>query len=57
MKLFKKDAVLKHPGPVNFGVELEAAVLKDKRSRIFEQVTNGVFVREALMRAMLPEKK
>ena len=38
-----------HPGPVNAGVELDAAVVDHARSLIRRQVTNGVFVRVAVL--------
>ena len=38
-----------HPGPVNAGVELDAAVVDHARSLIRRQVTNGVFVRMAVL--------
>ena len=49
-------AVLLHPGPVNYGWELEAALAKNPRySLINEQVTNGVAVRmAALLHCLAP---
>jgi aspartate carbamoyltransferase catalytic subunit len=41
--------ILLHPGPVNYGVELEHSITKLQQSMIDRQVTNGVFVRMALM--------
>jgi aspartate carbamoyltransferase catalytic subunit len=46
----KKDALIMHPGPVNYGVEIELDVLNDSRCQILNQVENGVFLREALIR-------
>ncbi len=46
----KKDALIMHPGPVNYGVEIEANVHEDERCAILKQVENGVFIREALIR-------
>ncbi len=48
-KLLKQNALILHPGPVDFGLELERKVLSDKRCRIHEQVANGVRVRRALV--------
>jgi aspartate carbamoyltransferase catalytic subunit len=42
-----------HPGPVNRGVELSPAVMDGERSRILEQVTNGLAVRMALLYLLL----
>jgi aspartate carbamoyltransferase catalytic subunit len=54
--LAKPTAVLLHPGPVNYGWELEAALAKNPRySLINEQVTNGVAVRmAALLHCLAP---
>jgi len=46
----KKDKIiLLHPGPVNYGVELDYSVSKLHNSMIDRQVTNGVFTRMATM--------
>lgn len=42
------DYVL-HPGPVNYGIELDEAVARSSKSLIMEQVFNGVCLREALL--------
>lgn len=49
----RPDGILLHPGPVIRGVEYSAFVLNDKRCKVLDQVTNGVFVRAALMSIML----
>jgi aspartate carbamoyltransferase catalytic subunit len=38
-----------HPGPMNEGVEIDAAVAHGVRSLVERQVTNGVAVRMALL--------
>lgn len=53
LKHLRSDGVLLHPGPVIRGVELSAFVLNDKRCKVLDQVTNGVFVRASLMSIML----
>ncbi len=50
---FRKDGILLHPGPVIRGVEFSNYVLSDSRSRILDQVTNGVFVRASLLSYIL----
>jgi aspartate carbamoyltransferase catalytic subunit len=50
MKLMNKNSFLLHPGPVNFGTELDRDVLNDSRTLIFEQVANGVIAREKLLK-------
>ncbi len=49
MRHAKQDAIIMHPGPVNFGVELSRDVMNDPRTRILDQVTNGVAARMACM--------
>lgn len=50
LKNLKIDSLIMHPGPINYGVEIEQEVLKDPRCKILKQVENGVFLREALIR-------
>lgn len=50
---FRPDGILLHPGPVIRGIEFSAFVMNDKRCKVLDQVTNGVFVRAALMSIML----
>ncbi len=45
----REDAVILHPGPYNRGVELTDEVLDDPRSRYVTQVSNGVYVRMAVL--------
>lgn len=46
--------VLMHPGPVNWGVELERGVEEETTTLILSQVTHGVAVRMALLYLLLP---
>jgi aspartate carbamoyltransferase catalytic subunit len=48
----KPGAPVLHPGPMNEGVEISAALAHGSRSLIEEQVTNGVAVRMALLYLM-----
>ncbi len=43
------DALVMHPGPINRGVEIGAAVADGAQSTILDQVTNGVAVRMAVL--------
>lgn len=52
LKSLKPAGLVMHPGPINYGVELETEILKDSRSCIMKQVENGVFLREALIRSL-----
>lgn len=45
----RPDAPVMHPGPMNEGIEIDAAVAHGSRSLIEKQVTNGVAVRMALL--------
>jgi aspartate carbamoyltransferase catalytic subunit len=45
----RPGAPVLHPGPMNEGVEIDAAVAHGARSLIEQQVTNGVAVRMALL--------
>lgn len=52
LKHFRPDGILLHPGPVIKGIEFSAFVMNDKRCKVLDQVTNGVFVRASLMSLM-----
>ena len=45
----RPDAVILHPGPMNRGVEIDAAVASSSRARVTRQVHNGVSVRMAVL--------
>jgi aspartate carbamoyltransferase catalytic subunit len=47
------DAVVMHPGPMNRGVEIADAVADGRQSVLLDQVSNGVAVRMAVMKALL----
>ena len=49
VSLMRPDAPVMHPGPMNEGVEIDAAVAHGTRSLVDRQVTNGVAVRMALL--------
>ena len=46
--LMKEQAIIMHPAPFNRGVELTDEVVECEKSRIFAQMTNGVFVRQSI---------
>ncbi len=52
-KLLKPSGLILHPGPINYGVEIDSDVLKDPRSVVMTMVENGVFVREAVIHKMM----
>lgn len=51
----KDNAIIMHPAPFNRGVEIADDVIECSKSRIFEQMGNGVFVRMALIQKALEE--
>lgn len=57
LKSFNSTGLLLHPGPVNYGVELEADVNEDSRCKILEQVKWGTYLRQALLAKRLAEKE
>ncbi|MBA4601134.1 aspartate carbamoyltransferase catalytic subunit [Thermoactinomyces sp. AMNI-1] len=51
--MLKPGAIIMHPGPVNRGVEIADEVVEHPSSRIFDQMTNGVWVRMAVIERAL----
>lgn len=51
--LAKSGAILMHPGPINWGVELSPELQHAEESVILDQVTNGLAVRMALLYLVL----
>ena len=49
----KPDALVMHPGPMNRGIEIDSEVADGSQSKIFEQVKNGVFMRMAILEALI----
>lgn len=49
----KPDAIVLHPGPMNRGVEIADDVADGARSKVLEQVGNGVAVRMAVLKQLL----
>jgi aspartate carbamoyltransferase catalytic subunit len=49
----KPDAIVMHPGPINRGVELAPEIADGARSVILEQVSWGVAIRMAVLRAWI----
>ena len=52
----KDKAIIMHPAPVNRGVEIADDVVECEKSRIFKQMTNGVYVRMAVISEALDGK-
>ncbi len=49
LKQANPAAIVMHPGPVNRGVELDVEVMQSAQSVILKQVTNGVWMRMAIL--------
>ncbi len=48
-----RDILLLHPGPVMRNIDISDEMLTDKRSKVLTQVKNGVYVRMAILKALL----
>ncbi|MBY5035482.1 aspartate carbamoyltransferase catalytic subunit [Streptococcus gallolyticus] len=55
-KRLKDSAIVMHPAPVNRDVEIDDHLVEAPKSRIVRQMTNGVFVRMAILEAVLNGK-
>lgn len=55
-KQMQKHAVIMHPAPVNRDVEIADSLVEGLQSRIVRQMTNGVYVRMAILEAILQGK-
>lgn len=49
----KSSAIIMHPAPVNRDVEVADSLVEAEKSRIVRQMTNGVFVRMAILEAII----
>ena len=56
-KRMKEGSIIMHPAPFNRGVEIADEVVECNRSRIFKQMSNGVFIRMACLHRSLKNKK
>jgi aspartate carbamoyltransferase catalytic subunit len=57
VETMKKNAIILHPGPFNRGVEISDEVVEHPQSRIFKQMSNGVFARMAILEWAMKEKE
>lgn len=46
----KAKSIVMHPAPVNRGVEIDTDLVEAPKSRIFQQMANGVLVRKAVIK-------
>ena len=52
-RMKNRDILLLHPGPVMRNIDISDEMLIDKRCKVLTQVKNGVFVRMAILKALL----
>ena len=53
--LLSNTALVLHPGPINRGIELDSDVADGKKNVILDQVSNGVFVRMAMLHMIMED--
>lgn len=53
----KDNAIIMHPGPINRDVELASELVEAPKSVFFRQMQNGVFMRMAMIEAVLRGRK
>ncbi|MBC2255228.1 aspartate carbamoyltransferase catalytic subunit [Listeria ivanovii] len=53
----KTNAIIMHPSPVNRDVEIADSLVECEKSRIVTQMTNGVFIRMAILESILKEQE
>ncbi|CAH1852272.1 aspartate carbamoyltransferase catalytic subunit [Convivina praedatoris] len=51
----RDNAIIMHPGPVNRDVEIASDLVEAPKSKIFEQMTNGVYARMAMLESIQSE--
>lgn len=50
VRLMKPNAIIMHPAPFNRKTEIDDEVVECEKSRIFKQMTNGVYLRMAVLK-------
>jgi len=50
--LADRDILVLHPGPVMRNIDISDEVLEDSRCKVLEQVTNGVYIRMAILKLL-----
>lgn len=51
----KSNAIVMHPAPVNRGVEIADELVEAEKSVIFEQMKNGMFMRQAILEKIIKD--
>ncbi|OQX57331.1 MAG: aspartate carbamoyltransferase [Helicobacteraceae bacterium 4484_230] len=49
----ERDITILHPGPVHRNVDIDDAMLADKRCKVLDQVSNGVLIRMAVLKKLI----
>lgn len=57
LERLQDDCFILHPGPMNRGLEIDAASADSPKSRVLDQVKNGVSVRMAVLYTLLSGEK
>ena len=52
-RMGKRNILLLHPGPVMRNIDISDEMLADKRTKVLEQVKNGVYMRMAILKLLL----
>jgi len=52
----KQNAIIMHPAPFNRDMEIASELVESEKSRIFQQMANGVYIRMAVLESVLKEK-
>ncbi|CAM3678325.1 aspartate carbamoyltransferase catalytic subunit [Erysipelothrix urinaevulpis] len=53
----KNDAIIMHPGPINRNVEIVDELVEAEKSRFVVQMENGVYMRMAILEALINESE
>ncbi|KAA9301910.1 aspartate carbamoyltransferase catalytic subunit [Aerococcus sanguinicola] len=56
-KRLQDHAIIMHPAPVNRDVEIADSLVESDQSRIIQQMSNGVFMRMAILEAVINAKE
>lgn len=52
----KDNAIVLHPAPVNRGIEIDDSLVEASKSKIYEQMRNGVYMRMAILEDVVEER-
>ncbi|RKW29309.1 MAG: aspartate carbamoyltransferase, partial [Granulicatella sp.] len=53
----KETAIVMHPAPVNRDVEIASELVEAPKSVIFEQMKNGMFMRQAMIEKIIKDNQ